>query len=315
MHNFTLIIPTHNRHHYLVRSMKYFKDLDANILYCDSTNELFEGEIFSNMKYIHMPGKRFYEKIIFALNEVTTDLVVMCADDDFILINALYNGSDFLINNKNYKTLVGKYVGFNEKFDGKFFPIYQKLPEDIDLGYEKNSEIFFKNYYQILWSMSHKNVLIKAFQIINEVKFHNDNFIEIVIGACACYEGGIKFLNNIWGVREISTLEHWGNQHKPITNMEIANEKGDYMRFSETIDSKTNFGYAKKIMINYLLGQKKENYLLKNSISKIIPQKLKNIIKQKILIKITKTDLTSTKDIELEKLCSILLKDGKLISK
>ena len=107
-----------------------------------------------------------------------------------------------------------------------------------------------------LWSMSHKNVLIKAFQIINEVKFHNDNFIELVIGACACYEGGIKFLNNIWGVREISTLEHWGNQHKPITNMEIANEKGDYMRFSETIDSKTNSGYAKIIMTNYLLGQK-----------------------------------------------------------
>ena len=47
--------------------------------------------------------------------------------------------------NKNYKTTVGKYIGFNADFDGEFYPIYQKIPEDIDIGVDKNAEVFFKN--------------------------------------------------------------------------------------------------------------------------------------------------------------------------
>ncbi len=315
MNNFTLIIPTHNRHHYLARSIEYFKDLKAKVIYCDSTHEVFKGELFDSMEYIHMPGKRFGEKIIFALKKITTDLVVMCADDDFILINALYNGSDYLKNNKSYKTVVGKYIGFNQKFDGKFYPIYQKLPDDIDFGYEMNSEIFFKNYYQILWSMSHKKVITEAFQIINEAKFHNDNFIEFVIGACACYEGGIKFLDQIWGAREQSTLEHWGSQHVPITNMKIANINGDFLKFSDTIDSKTNFGYAKKILTNYLKGQQKQEQTLKRLVNRLIPWKIKKYIKQNILIGKTINNLNPLEDFELEKLRSLLFKNVELVSK
>jgi glycosyltransferase domain-containing protein len=258
------------------------------------------------MEYFHMPEKRFDEKILFALKETTTDLVVMCADDDFILINALYNGSDYLKNNKNYKTVVGKYVGFNQKFDDTFFPIYQKLPIDIDFGYEMNSETFFRNYYQILWSMSHKEVLTKAFQIVNQVKFQNDNFIELIIGACACYEGGIKFLDRIWGVREQSTVEHWGSHHTPITNMKIANKNGDFMKFSEIVNKKTHPGYAEKILTNYLAGQKKQNHVLRKLVSKLIPWGLKKYVKQKILSRKTKNTLSLPKDIELERLRSIL---------
>lgn len=280
MNNFTLIIPTHNRHHYLKRSMEYFKNLKAEVVYCDSSPKKYEGELNNNVRYLHLPDKKFAEKILFALTEVKTDFVAMCADDDFVIIESLYEGVDFLMQNKNYKTTVGKYIGFNADFDGGFYPIYQKLPEDIDIGVDKNAEVFFKNYYQLLWSMYDKKVLAKAFKIINEAKFNNDNFIEMVIGACACFEGGIKFLKNIWGVREINAQEHWGTRHVPIMSMEIAETNGDYHKFKELVDFNTFAGCADAVMHSYLNGHTKNTGSFRNTISKMMPETLKKMIRK-----------------------------------
>lgn len=280
MKNFTLIIPTHNRHNYLKRSMDYFKNLKAEVVYCDSSFKKYEGELNNNVRYLHLPDKKFAEKILFALAEVKTDFVAMCADDDFVIIGSLYEGVDFLMQNKNYKTTVGKYIGFNADFDGEFYPIYQKIPEDIDIGVDKNAEVFFKNYYQLLWSMYDKKVLAKAFKIINEAKFHNDNFIEMVIGACACFEGGIKFLNEIWGVREISSQEHWGSRHVPIMSIEIAETNGDYQKFKKLVDFDTFAGCADGVMSSYLNGHTKDTGSFRNTISKMMPETLKKIIRK-----------------------------------
>lgn len=281
MNNFTLIIPTHNRHNYLKRSVAYFKDLDANVIYCDSSHEKYAGELSDNVKYLHLPDKKFAEKILIALSGINTDFVAMCADDDFILIDSLYKGLDFLSDNKNYKTTVGKYIGFNEVFDGEFFPIYQKLPDDIELGVDQNAKAFFENYYMILWSMYDKKVLDKAFKIINEAQFHNDNYIELTIGACACYEGGIKFLKEIWGIREISSNEHWGNRHTPISSMEIAEINGDYLKFKHLVDHNTFVGCAELVMNSYLNGHKKEKASLRTFIGKLIPEFVKRIIRKR----------------------------------
>lgn len=283
MKNFTLIIPTHNRHDYLKRSMAYFKDLDAEVIYCDSSSEEFEQYaegVADNIKYLHLPGKKFAEKLLIVLAEIKTDFVAMCPDDDFIIIDSLYKGLDFLTHNKNYRTTVGKYIGFNEVFDGKFFPIYLKFPEDVDFGFDKNAEVFFRNYYMILWAMYDKRILVKAFKIINEAKFHNDNYIELTIGACACYEGGIKFPKEIWGVREISAKEHWGNRHAPIMSKEIAGINGDYQKFKELVDHSTFVGCADTVMNSYLNGHTKDTVSLRGVIRKLIPKFVKRMIKK-----------------------------------
>lgn len=280
MNNFTLIIPTHNRHHYLKRSMEYYKDLDAEVIYCDSSPVKYDGELYGNVKYLHLPDKKFAEKIVVALTEIKTVFVAMCADDDFILIDSLCKGVNFLVQNKNYKTTIGKYIGFNEVFDGEFYPIYQRIPEDIDLGYDNNGEVFFKNYYQILWAMYDKDVLLKAYRIINEARFHNDNFIELVIGACACHEGGIKFPKEIWGVREISSKEHWGTRHVPIMSMKIAEANGDYKKFKELVDFNTFVGCADGVMNSYLNGHTKNSVSLRNTISRMIPEFIKKGIRK-----------------------------------
>ncbi len=261
----------------------YFRDLDAEVIYCDSSIEAFdehEIEKYHNIKYLHLPNQKFAEKLLIVLAQIKTNFVALCPDDDFILINSLYRGVDFLESNKTYKTIVGKYVYFNEDFDGNFFPNGQKFPEDIDLGSEKNAKVFFENYYMILWAMYDKVILEKAFRIINQAKFHNDNYIELTIGACACYEGAIKFPKEIWGIREVSTKEHWGTRHASILSMEIAEIKGDYQKFKESIDDQTFLGHADIVMQSYLSGHVKEVVSLRDTISKMIPKFIKRWIRK-----------------------------------
>lgn len=291
MNNFTLIVPTHNRHNYLKRSIEYFKNLNAIVIYCDSSVDKYEGSLHDNTKYFHLPGKCFAEKISFVLEIINTDFVAMCADDDFIIIESLHKGFEFLSKNINYKTVVGDYIGFNENFDGKFYPIYKKLPNDINLGYKKNAEVFFDNYFQLLWSMFDKKILVKSFKVIKEAKFHNDNFIELVIGAFACFEGGIKFLNDLWGIREIGTNQHWGSRHLPIISKKIANENGDFIKFRNLVDQNTSIGYSDSIINNYIFGQSKNYGFFRSRISKIIPGVIKNVIKNNRYLKKNKPDI------------------------
>lgn len=306
MNNFTLIIPTHNRHQYLKRSIEYFKYLQADVIYCDSSFNKYDGELYPNVKYLHFPDKKFPEKILDALSVINTDFVALCADDDFIVIQSLHKGLSFLENNKNFKTIRGKYVSFNDVFDGHYYRMNQELPNDIDLGYEKNTEKFFQNYCQILWAMYDKEVLMRAFQIINEAKFNNDNFIELVIGACACHEGGIKFLDEIWGVRENSTQEHWGNRHAPILNMKIAELSGDYKKFRKLVDFNLSVGCADMVLNSYFNGKAKKTSFLRNTIRKMIPKRIKKLVRKSVFVKKSKPEVVLDK-VVIEHLSSITL--------
>lgn len=89
MNDFTLIVPTHNRHHYLKRSIEYFKELNARVIYCDSSQVKYSGVLPSNIEYLHTPNLNFAEKILNAISVVNTSKIALCADDDFILLESL----------------------------------------------------------------------------------------------------------------------------------------------------------------------------------------------------------------------------------
>lgn len=273
MYNLTLIIPTHNRHKYLKRSIEYFKDLNAKVIYCDSSEEAYSSYLASNMEYIHLPEKKFAEKILIALKKTDSDFVALCADDDFILIDSLYNGASFLINNDSFKTVIGQNIAFHERFEGQYY--FKAKATDLN---EINSDpytnciSFFKNYQQILWGLYHKEILINTFQIIKEANFNNENFIELVLGGIACYSGGIKILDEVWSIRELSAKEHWGDKHKVISIEYLYSNGNDSKLFKDKLDRHTTNGYAKLVLINYLKLTKVKKYkiLIKEIIKHIL---------------------------------------------
>lgn len=252
-YNFVLIIPTHNRHDYLHRITEYFKDVKAHVVICDSTRAKCETKFPDNITYKHLPDKKFAEKILYAIDNFNSEMYGLCADDDFIVLESLYEGSLTLEKEKRFQTVLGRNLLFNENFDGKYYNATRFMHDDIDFGSRKNVAVFFNNYQQVLWGIYTKQVLKKSFEIIQKAELKNDNFIEFVLGAVACHLGGIKFLSKIWSVREFTERDHWGKRHNPIHHIYTDSViKKDFRSVQELLDEFAFSGFSKQVLNTYL---------------------------------------------------------------
>lgn len=280
MHDFTVLIPTHNRQKYVRRSIVYYKDLDAKVIYCDSSDEPYSGKLADNMVYMHMPGKRFAEKLVDTLEQTGADIVVLCADDDFILIESLYQGFEYITQPNAAGTILGKNIAFYEEFDGAFYGELNADTFEYASDSASNVREFFSNYHQVLWGMYRKKVLYDTCVVVRDAGFRNDNFIELTLGAIACHNGGIRKIDEIWAVRELSMKEHWGDRHASLRNYyKVKSIRKDFKKLKPLLDSKTKTGYSELVLRSYLgLGFKqKAKISIKAFFEQLIPKKIINL--------------------------------------
>ena len=106
--DYSIIIPTYNnRHKYLNRILDYFSFFNLKIIVVDSSEKSFQNKNNYNIDYIHSPNYRYNLKLHLAVEKVETPYVLMCADDDFIVPNALDNCVNFLEENEDYSSAQG----------------------------------------------------------------------------------------------------------------------------------------------------------------------------------------------------------------
>jgi len=155
-----------------------------------------------------------------------------------------------------------------------------------------------------------KKILTKTFQNINQAKFQNDNFIELVIGACACNSGGIKFFNEIWGVREINAQDHWGARHSEIIDIKSTELSKDYRSFKELLDKDTFSGYAEVVINSYLKFQNQNKNKLKSNIKLILPlfilEQIKKLKQSTYSQTLNALNINALESIYLSKITTIL---------
>ena len=116
LNTLTIIIPTYKRYSYLIRLLK-FLNLYKNpikILILDSTPENLYNEkiheIINNDRITHISfdaNVTFWDKIAIGAQNINTEFVTLCADDDFIIPNAAVSCMEFLKENKNYSSAHG----------------------------------------------------------------------------------------------------------------------------------------------------------------------------------------------------------------
>jgi glycosyltransferase domain-containing protein len=100
----TVVLISHNRPAFLRRAMKYYGALPCKVLVLDSATEHFKGEL-PDVDYRHVPQFAyggFQAKIAYGVEQVTTPYMVLAADDDFIVHDALSESVDFLEENRDY---------------------------------------------------------------------------------------------------------------------------------------------------------------------------------------------------------------------
>lgn len=100
----TVVLISHNRPAFLRRAMKYYGALPCKVLVLDSATERFQGEL-PEVDYRHVPQfaySGFQAKLAYGVEQVTTPYMVLAADDDFIVHDALSESVGFLEENRDY---------------------------------------------------------------------------------------------------------------------------------------------------------------------------------------------------------------------
>lgn len=116
----TVVLITHNRPAFLRRAVKYYSSLPCRIMVLDSTPERPEGD-FSAVDYHHVPQFAYWgmqAKLAYGVEQLTTPYMVLAADDDFIVLDSLYESVGFLQANRDYGMCHGYCLMYLAKADG-----------------------------------------------------------------------------------------------------------------------------------------------------------------------------------------------------
>lgn len=109
----TLVIPTHNRHRYLQRSLDYYGSWSIRILVIDSSETRFDQAVPASVEYMHLPGLAFGEKIGLAMEKVVTPYVLLSADDDLISAVSVKAMLSHLEEHPSHACAQGWHAGFS----------------------------------------------------------------------------------------------------------------------------------------------------------------------------------------------------------
>ena len=108
----TILIPTHNRHHFLDRCVMWFIDKQYPVVIADSSAQEWVSEYRSSryVTYLWEPGAGFQtyiSKVKKALDAVSTKYVNLCADDDFVTHDGIQTCVEYLNQHDDYSFAQG----------------------------------------------------------------------------------------------------------------------------------------------------------------------------------------------------------------
>lgn len=269
----SVVIPAHNRPEKLRRLLHYYSKTTIQIIVSDSSNLPFPYlSEFPGLNYVHFPNAQFLWKIYKILPSIKTKYVVYCADDDFIVPQAIEQCIQFLDLHPDYNSAQGHYLSYETNSHGlEFFPSYiRNFEKDTnqDLPSERLAE--FKDLYaSLLYSVIRTTTFTEMYSRCIEgeaLKFKNLFLAEIYFNFSSLIEGKNKTLPVFYGAREkdyasatystvplstIRTAPQYEEEFRNFTNL-----------VTEHLVSKQNIppGKAKDLILN-ILHDPKKNYI------------------------------------------------------
>lgn len=207
----TIVIPEHNRPKRLRRLLYFYLENGYNnIVVTDSSTNIFEyvDEFKDKIVYHHYPNKHLVEKIYSIKNEVRTPYVVLCAEDDYIMPEALEIIIQFLTNNNEYKSAEGYWMQFWPKENDRLRLLYPQVNKEnsLDENNPKQRVIeLFEHYYQLYYVVMTKDLFFSAYEGIIEggmTKLKNLCLVEMWQAAFCSYHGKHAILPVYYAMRE-----------------------------------------------------------------------------------------------------------------
>lgn len=228
MEDLIIIIPTHNRQHYLRRVIKYYSEFPCKVYICDSSKEKADIESSGNIIYRWVPQSNFYGKVLDVLNETSADFYALSPDDDFLKQETLMECYEKLNQNNQYAVANGLQYLFKKDFDNKLYynPTTNGFRHAKEIKNDQDGIRYFWNHYQnILWSLFRRQGILNAFTILERSGFGNGNFVELLLSIESLKIGTVLISDNPFNFMEINPHEHWGNTTPPISWMTYIKNK------------------------------------------------------------------------------------------
>jgi glycosyltransferase domain-containing protein len=294
MKDIDIVIPTFNRPDYLKRLLNYYKESGVNFRFiiADSStpqNKKKNKKIiknFSNLeiKYLdHFPPTlQQHYKFIEMVKYVKAPFCVFCADDDFIVPEAIIECVRFLKNNPDYSTAHGTYIGFYEfKLLGIFKQLWWKYRyhnESIESTKPlKRVSDHLENYTLLTWSVRRTDVVKKIYQefaktTIDPILF--PEFGEMLPDLLTVIYGKVKKLNTFYAARQ-----YFGSVSNYYLTLAQARKVGIYQE---------NYEEFKKSLLKSLVQDGVTKELAEKTIDKAIEQYIANESQEYIINKVNK---------------------------
>jgi glycosyltransferase domain-containing protein len=201
----TIVIPTHNRPDYLIRILDYFSGCELPVLVADSSEKKYPKLIPEGVKYYHIPEVGFGPKLRIVLGKVKTKYSVMCADDDFLIVDGIVELVKFLEKNPDYSVAKGHQVGFNQDSkEASFYPSNDHASFSMDINQPEILDRlcnYFKQYVPVFYGVHRTEIIRKAFEQVN-VK-SNPSLVELLTAAVPLVYGKLIILPIAYGATAV----------------------------------------------------------------------------------------------------------------
>jgi len=247
----TIVIPTHNRHKNIIKSINYYSNWDCNVFILDSTDIPLLFDSTPNLKYFHTPDVSFTRKIYNGLCNVKTSYVCLCADDDYLAFNGVSDGIFFLNHNLDYVSVQGKYVQFSITGKNVFcFPLYDALLSSMHISSDIVSERLIhaaKNGMQQIYSLHRIQILKETFSIVDDLF----SFAEFNSNLVPMFFGKHYVMNSFWMARD--SFEH--SDYKKLTWGSSSAGKLNYLNSLSDFLKKDDLGNVYRNKFIHLLNR------------------------------------------------------------
>lgn len=206
----TVIIPAHNRPERLNRLLAYYSATNIKVIVSDSSSKKFDCiNRYPDVIYKHYPNEEFLWKINHILPLIDTPYVVYCADDDFIVPEAIAQITNYLNLHPDFTTAQGHYLTFEVK-KGKvsFSPRYirhfdKKIEATTGAGrLARYNDIYASNLYSIIRTETFKRMYTAVEKKGNELRFRNLFLAEEYFNLFSLIHGNYITLPCFYSARE-----------------------------------------------------------------------------------------------------------------
>lgn len=240
--NFSIVIPTKDRPHYLKRTLNFLSKEKCSfpILIGDSSIDDFDCSAYSdlNIKYTNFSTDiSVIDRIIEKIKTTETKYIMMLGDDDFVNLQTISELCDFLDNNPDFVAVDGQEIRVVCRESGISRNIFHRQP---DLSQKNNEERLFKHcklYWPTFYTIQKRDVLLNSFLFQKKILHLGCLFQELGGSIISVIQGKYKNFDKLYLIRQ----NFHENSTKVVWWTSLIKEKGFADKRDFFIDSLYNF--------------------------------------------------------------------------